>query len=519
MVTSASRQRTHVYVLTGSFSADSGGRTRSSFLKAGALAGPYGRCSVLTFNWRLNYGEIARDWLRSVGAPANVQVENFYEYLAAEPLFGGEGPGIPFEAPAGAVRNARKSSWDERASDGSLVRRHVLREDGSLNYVDEWSSGTRLRHLNADRFGSTRVVSVVRPGAKDYESRERRTPDGRVFADERIDEQGGVTVRVVGGPADTGGAYVPVKDLQFAWIRFLHDRAEDAVFLSEARAYDRHVAVVNPYLPPGGLRTIATVHSNHLRAPYADVHSVTTYNDWALSHARDFGALVVLTQRQRDDVLTHYGPSPTVVTIGHPVAPSPRPRLRTLLHAAVARPPRIVGVTRLAQVKRLDHVLRAFKAVRRSVPEARLEIWGSGPEEAALNGLAGRLKLKKVRFAGRTADPLAAFRRGQVSVSTSLTEGFGMSTLESLSAGTPVVAYDYRYGPGDLLADGRNGYLVPDGDVDELARRLVDVLSRPRRARVMGAWASTVRLTRSRRRWLKRWVAVIDSTARSRAVD
>jgi len=519
MVTAASRRRTHVYIVTGSFSATSGGRTRSSFLKASALAGSYGSCSILTFNWRLDYDESARGWLRSVGAPANVQVENFYEYLAAEPLFGGDGPWTPFVAPDGASYNARKSSWDERASDGSLVRRHVLREDGGLNYVDEWSSGVRIRHLNADRNGATRVVSVVRPGTREYQSRERRTVHGRVFAEERIDGDGDVTMRVIGGPADTEGAYVSVRDLEYGWIRYLHDRADEAVFLSEARAYDGHVAVLNPHLPPGGLRTVATVHSNHLRPPYADVHSVWTYNDWALSHASDFGALVVLTERQRRDVEAHYGPCPSLVTIGHPVAPSPRPRLRTSIHAVLSRPPRIVVVTRLVRVKRLDDVLEAFRQVRRAVRGARLEVWGSGDEEEALQARAEKLKLKGVRFAGRTDDPVGAFRRGQVSVSTSITEGFGMSTLESLSAGTPVVAYDYRYGPRDLVVPGRNGYLVPDGDVDELARRIVDVLSRPRRARLMGVWASTARVTRSQRRWVRRWVRVIDSTARRQGVD
>ncbi|HWJ85269.1 MAG TPA: glycosyltransferase, partial [Cellulomonas sp.] len=394
-----------------------------------------------------------------------------------------------------------------------LTERYVLAADGTLNYSDAWRDGIRTQHVNYDRHGAVRVVTELRPGTREPLARRRYTASGRLFMSERIDDGGAVTACVIGGPGDTGGELVPVLDLQYRWIAALAV-GQHAVFLCEARALDGHAAVLNPYLPPGGLRTVASIHSNHLRPPYDDPQSVWTFNDWALSHAADFSAVVVLTRMQREEIALHYGESGTMVDIGHPVVPARlRRSLRARVGSLVRRPPRVVLVTRLAQVKRLGDVLQAFRLVVDQIPTAKMEIWGTGDQQESLEKLAAELGLKRrVRFAGYTHDAAGAFRRGQVSISTSISEGLGMSTLESLAAGTPVVAYDYRYGPRDLITHGRDGYVVPNGDVEALAAAVARILARPARARLMGAWALRVRLTRSVRRYRKQWVALIDST-------
>ena len=58
-----------------------------------------------------------------------------------------------------------------------------------------------------------------------------------------------------------------------------------------------------------------------------------------------------------------------------------------------------------------------------------------------------------------------------------------MVFVEALRQACPIVSYDIRYGPADIVEDGVNGFLVPDGDVEGLAARTVQVLQDPDLAR------------------------------------
>lgn len=139
---------------------------------------------------------------------------------------------------------------------------------------------------------------------------------------------------------------------------------------------------------------------------------------------------------------------------------------------------KIVTIASLTPLKRVDHLIRAFALVKPSVPGTNLEIYGAGPEEGALKSLRDELGLKEsIKFMGYSLDAQSAFSGAAASVITSEREAFGMPILESMSVGTPVVAYDIEYGPRYIIRDGVDGLLVPSGDVNGLARALLRILS------------------------------------------
>jgi glycosyltransferase involved in cell wall biosynthesis len=100
----------------------------------------------------------------------------------------------------------------------------------------------------------------------------------------------------------------------------------------------------------------------------------------------------------------------------------------------------IIHVGRLAPEKNLELAVRAFHAIRDTHPRARFIIVGDGPARASLAAAHPEIVFTGIR---RGEDLARHYASGDLFLFPSLTETFGNVTLESLSSGVPVVAFDY----------------------------------------------------------------------------
>lgn len=138
----------------------------------------------------------------------------------------------------------------------------------------------------------------------------------------------------------------------------------------------------------------------------------------------------------------------------------------------------VLGVAgRLAPIKGIDDILAAMPALLQRSPDLRLEIAGEGPQQAALAAAAERLGIgSATAFLGWQADLRPLYRRWSVFVQPSRYEGLGLSALEAMGAGLPVVA-THVGGVPEVVEDGVSGLLVPPRDPAALAvavRSLLD---------------------------------------------
>ncbi len=154
---------------------------------------------------------------------------------------------------------------------------------------------------------------------------------------------------------------------------------------------------------------------------------------------------------------------------------------------------RVLFVGRMVEKKGVTYLLRAMAKVARLHPEAHLVLIGNGPLMPELIEEAAALDLRNVTFTG-ARDPESVRREmglASMLVAPSVTaasgdsEGLPMVVCEAQAMGVPVVG-THHAGIPEIIRHGQNGLLVPERSVDQLARSISTLLSRPDLCRQMG---------------------------------
>ena len=147
-----------------------------------------------------------------------------------------------------------------------------------------------------------------------------------------------------------------------------------------------------------------------------------------------------------------------------------------------------IAVGRLCHQKHFDALIKAWKIVADQYPDWTLEIWGgNGPLENLLKSLIVDLHLEKQVFLmGETPEISAKMAESSMIISTSIFEGMPLVLLEALSAGLPIVTFNYKYGADEIVTEGKNGFIVEEDDLETLADRIGTLISNETLRRDMG---------------------------------
>lgn len=137
----------------------------------------------------------------------------------------------------------------------------------------------------------------------------------------------------------------------------------------------------------------------------------------------------------------------------------------------------ILMASRLSREKNIESAIEAMHSVVTLHPKAGLIIVGSGAEEQKLKNLVNELGLEKnVMFEGWQDDLRGYYGSADVFVLTSRYEGYGMTIVEALIAGCPVISTDVGCAR-EVIKEGKNGLIIPVGDTKALADALGRVAS------------------------------------------
>ncbi len=150
-----------------------------------------------------------------------------------------------------------------------------------------------------------------------------------------------------------------------------------------------------------------------------------------------------------------------------------------------------------------------------------LDAWSRIPRGSAKLTLVGRVEPqvleripanRNIEVIGPIAhaDMPMAFRSSDVFVFPSLFDGYGLVVLEAMASGLAVIASDASAGP-DLITDGVEGYVVPAGDAESLALRMLQFIDARALAQRMGAAARARALLQSWDAYGDRWASILES--------
>lgn len=485
-----------VYFMTHSIETQRGGMTRAMIQRASLLSGQGKEIGIITFDFNPDYGDVIEHYC-SIGL-WNRKIRHFNVYEFFEKQSGEDD--IPVE---------KGQSYRKQALRYGNYRLEKEFKENRLHAIN-CLSGKRKKEKRIlfDQYGNVRQVAHYDPKTSEITKEMFFTKNGRLFFKRLFHPVTGKSAGCYWFDRDGKQvkAFRAVRDYREFFINAIVQQDEAAVLVSDSRFSDR---VLFPIRNPK-IAKLAVLHSNHLQFPFEYGSSLVPRNGNLLYQLSNLDGLIVLTESQAEDIRKRFGDRTTIHVIGHPAVMNEDIKGEYDPYTAVM-------LSRFQRIKQIPHAIKAFKKVVKQVPKARLEIWGFGKDEAKYKALIKRLKLENHVFVmGFTHQPFKVFRRAAFSIMTSKSEAFGMAIVESMAAGTPVICYDCKYGPSDLIEHEKNGLLVEADHINGLAEAMTGLFLNKEKRRALSLAAQKASKTHCGEVIAEKWLTVFEEAVKQK---
>lgn len=451
--------------------------TRSALHKAAKLSEAGFKVTIVTFRHRIDQEEHIKSLRSSRRVHPSTEFINFYDDLEQKmnDLVSSE-----------QLTTIRVPDADLLVQKANNRLTRFFNADGSLAFTELISDNTKIPHkwrrfydedLNLLRLEEiTEAKNIFRvqryyPGRTEPSSRSMISSLGCAYITSWYDAHG-VEKTVIDhtvSEESKQSAYKSTQELQSSWFKDLIQRYTNPVVLLDD-PYVFNVVKLGLELNP---RNVLTVHNNTFTDPANELSEINAEHFSLLKNANLFSKIVVSTNQQAEDLRTVLK-GREIQVIPQPVAPPPL-NIKTK-HSYQS----LSFVGRLEPQKQILELVNHFPQVLDVYPEVTLNIYGQGSQREAIEETISDLQLENNVFMhGQAVNVEEIFASSYLTLFPSKFEGFGLSLAESMLMRTPVVSFNCKYGPCEMIDSGINGYLVPQGDFEAFNAQLIKCLENP----------------------------------------
>ncbi|MBP5593813.1 MAG: accessory Sec system glycosyltransferase GtfA [Pseudobutyrivibrio sp.] len=221
----------------------------------------------------------------------------------------------------------------------------------------------------------------------------------------------------------------------------------------------------------GDARVGVVIHADHFSEGATDEDNIlwNNYYEYTFSMNKHIDFYVTATENQRQLLIEQFekysGVKPTVYTI-------PVGSLDELKKPTEPRKPHsAITASRLATEKHVDWLVAAVAEARKDIPDITLDIYGKGGAAADLQAQIKKLGASDYIHLMGQQNLEDVYIKYQAYFSASTSEGFGLTLMEAVGSGLPIIGFDVRYGNKAFIDDGKNGFKIPYSIGMESTRR------------------------------------------------
>lgn len=199
---------------------------------------------------------------------------------------------------------------------------------------------------------------------------------------------------------------------------------------------------------------------------------------------RHVDCIIALCQAMKDDLVKEFNIAPEkIAVINNPlhdkfIPPDTDTSFQWI--DQIQRKKQLLFIGRLGQTKGIQYLLSIYKKLGSIKPGYSLKIVGKGRLKKEIEDWISENNYNNViEMIDFTLDIDRIYKESDITLLTSLYEGFPNVLIESISTGTPVVSFDCPTGPSEIIVNGQNGYIARYLDEEDFVEKVVMLIDHP----------------------------------------